>query len=315
MSEFARSIQPKALAALRRLAEKPDLNWWKDLLELWRPSGSAAGDWGLRLAVRKNYLNLYRLGQSVARVHFSRAHEPYVSTHVKYAFGEEEIGQCYAQMHGGKDIRDARTGQTGRYEGPKTLHEWISRAEGHGGKEKTCVDELIATNPSIIDVEVGLPASDGRKTAKRMDCVALERDGDEIRIVFWEATRIDDARLRSESTPEVRGQLQTYREYLKTEDHARSVVNAYRTVCQLLRDIHGMADQFPGRPALDPLVIDASKETSLLKVDPTPRLVIFGDEQFQKEGNWGVHLRKLEVEGIPCLVVRNRPYLLQRAEE
>jgi hypothetical protein len=313
MSEFARGILPNNLASLRHLAEKPGTNWWKDLLKLWRPSGLTAGDHGLRLAVRNNYLNLYRRGQSVACVRFSKAHEPYVRTHVKYAF-PEGTGQHYVKMRNGTNIRDPKTHEPLSYEGASTLRTWIERADKHKGPEKTCVDELIATNPSIIDVEMGLPASGDRKTAQRMDCVALEREGDGIRIVFWEAKMIDDARLRSESMPEVTCQLKIYRNYLAVDDHARSVENAYQTVCQLLKDMHDMAAHFSDQPALDPLVIAASKESSLLKVDPTPRLVIFGGKQYQKKGNWDIHLKRLKAEEISCLVLSIEPYCLHRPE-
>ncbi len=97
------------------------------------------------------------------------------------------------QMRDGTHIRHPETGQTLIYEGSSTLHKWIERADEKKGREKTCVDELIACNSSIIDIEMGLPASGDRKTAQRMDCVALEREGDRIHIVFWEAKMIDDA--------------------------------------------------------------------------------------------------------------------------
>ena len=269
---------------------------------------------GLRLAVRKNYLNFYRRGQSVARVQFSRAQEPYISLHVKYVFGEEATGKVYAQMRNGSDIRDPKTNQTLIYEGSPTLHKWIERADKHKGPEKTCVDQLIASNSSIIDVEMGLPASGDRKTARRMDCVALENEGDGIRIVFWEAKMIDDPRLRSESIPEVLCQLNVYHKYLADNDHATCVENAYKTLCRLLKEMHEMAAQFPGRPALDPLVIAAAMDGSKLTVDPTPRLVIFGGEQYTKKGNWEFHLQRLQAAGIPCLVLADEPYLLRRPE-
>jgi hypothetical protein len=217
-------------------------------------------------------------------------------------------------MRNGRDIRDPKTSQTLIYEGSPTLYKWIERADQHKGPEKTCLDELIASNSSIIDVEMGLPASGDRKTAQRMDCVALEREGDGTRIVFWEAKMIDDARLRSESIPEVLRQLKTYREYLADNDHATCVENAYRALCQLLKEMHGMAAQFPDRPALDPIVIAASQDGSNLKVDPTPRLVIFGGEQYKKKGKWEFHQQRLQDAGIPCLVLANKPYLLRRPE-
>jgi hypothetical protein len=45
MSSFIRCLQPRALAALHGLTEQSGQNWWKDLLTLWKPSGSAAGAW------------------------------------------------------------------------------------------------------------------------------------------------------------------------------------------------------------------------------------------------------------------------------
>jgi hypothetical protein len=305
VTEFARVIQPKALDTLRRLAEKPGDNWWKDLLKLWRPSGSTADDHGLRLAVRKNYLNFYLQGQSLARVGFVND-EPYVSTHVKYAFGPNE-GQLYAKMHNGTDIRHPITGIVLRYRGSATLHEWIKRAGTYKGDEKACVDKLVADNSSIIDLEMGLP-----EVARRMDCVALECEGDAIRIVFWEAKMIDDDRLRSRSKAEVIVQLKRYKDFLEDDIRAQSVETGYQNACRLFTDIHGMAAQFPNQPALDPLVIAAAEEPLVLKVDPIPRLVIFGGNQ--KKGNWDFHRNSLKVEKIPCLVFRNPPFRLRRPE-
>jgi hypothetical protein len=148
MGEFTRTLRPNALEALRRLAEGPDENWWKDLLGLWRPSGSVAGPRGLRLAIRKNYLNFYLRGQSVARVGFTPACEPYVETHVKYAFGCRETAQKYARLQG-TGIRHPITGSILGYEGLSTLHLWIKRADVHKGIEKSCVDDLIASNSTI----------------------------------------------------------------------------------------------------------------------------------------------------------------------
>jgi hypothetical protein len=312
MSEFERKIDPRNLASLQHLADEPDTNWWKDLLTLWRPSGSNAQDRGLRLAIRNNYLNFYRRGQSVACVRFSKAHEPYAQTHIKYAF-EGATGQSYAQMRDGTNIK-TKTGQTTRYEGSSTLDEWIRLADRHKGLEKTCVDELIACNPSIIDVEMGLPASGDRKTAQRMDCVALERAGDEIRIVFWEAKMIDDPRLRSRTIPEVMAQLKIYTTYLD-DSHRRSVEVAYRTVCRLLIALHTMTEKLWDRPSsLDPLVIAAAKDACALSVDRKPRLAIFGGELYKEKGNWDFHLDRLKAEEVHCRVFDVKPYSLRQAE-
>jgi hypothetical protein len=244
-------------------------------------------------------------GQSVALIKFSVAQEPYVKTNVKYAFGPQEKGkrdakgrvrELYAEMRNGTDIRHPETGAVLRYEGSVTLRKWIDRAGTYEGDEKTCVDELVAENPTVIDLEMGLP-----KIALRMDCVALEPEGDTTRVVFWEAKMIDEPRLRSRSRAGVITQLKRYKDFLADDCRALSVEIGYQNACTLLNDIHGMAAQFPDQHALDPLVIAVARGTSVLKVDPMPRLVIFGGKEYQKKGNWDLHRNRLEAEKIPCL--------------
>src|SRR3954454_8464117 len=74
-----------------------DAPWWPELLRLWRPAGvpidaGAPADLGVRLAVRKGYLNFYRYGQSVGKVAFDRSGHPYVELHAKYACDTTENG-------------------------------------------------------------------------------------------------------------------------------------------------------------------------------------------------------------------------------
>jgi hypothetical protein len=310
MAKFARTLRPQALKTLRRLAEAPGQNWWKDLLALWSPSGTVAGVDGLRLAVRKNYLNFYLRGQSIARVGFTIAGEPFVETHVKYAFGPAENAQAYARLKGTEIWRgNAITAMN--YNGATTLGEWISRAQKHIGSEKRCVDDLLAQNPSIIDLEMGLPADGERKTAQRIDFVALEQCSCGLQIVFWEAKLADDSRLRSRSQPEVLNQLRIYKSYLEDIVHAEGVKIAYRTVCQVLFELHAMV---PGLPPLSPLVTEAAKPESHLEVDPLPRLVIFGGKEYQKKANWDFHLSRLRTWEIPCLVLESGPYRLSRPQ-
>lgn len=308
MADFGRTISTECFDALKQLAEEPGENWWKDLLKLWRPSGSTAGTSGLRLAVRRNTLNFYLRGQSVARVGFTPYHEPCVSTHVKYAF-EGDSGTGYAKMRNGAGVRHPVTGENLTYEGAATLSTWIERAGTYTGDEKNCVDQLVADDSSIIDLEMGLP-----KIARRMDCVALERDGAVIRIVFWEAKMINDSRLRSRSEPEVIDQLRIYKEFLEEKGQPQLVETAYRTTCELLIAFHEMAAQFSDQGPLDPLIVAAAQKDSVLKVDPAPRLVIFDAEPDKKNGNWEFHRKRLEAEKIHCRVVSDRPYRLLNLE-
>ena len=71
MTQFKRGLRPRAFAALQAMANEPRSNWWKDLLGLWMPSGSADAARPLRLAIRHNY----RMVQGGRRAGVPRAHE------------------------------------------------------------------------------------------------------------------------------------------------------------------------------------------------------------------------------------------------
>jgi hypothetical protein len=312
MSNFTRCLKQPALASLHRLTKESGQNRWKDLLTLWKPSGSAAGTNGLRLAIRNNYLNFYARGQSLARVRFNPAHEPYVETHVKYVFDADEETQAYARLQG-TIIQHPKSKAQLNYKGQSTLHEWIERAAKHTGIEKQCVDDLVENNPAIIDLEMGLPAFGERKTAQRMDCVALEKDADVLRIVFWEAKMIDDPRLVSRSDPKVIKQVKIYREYLSDSGRARSVEIAYGRVCGLLQEIGAMAAAIGVELKLDQLILEAAREGANLEVDLEPRLVILGDKGHRKKGDFLIHRDKLwKSFGIPNIVFEEGPYALRQ---
>ena len=314
MSEFTRRLRSDALASLWSLTDVPGEHWWKHLLSLWRPSGTAAGRQGLRLAIRDNCLNFYLRGQSVARVAFARG-RPYLETHVKYAFGRDETGHEYARLSD-TTVSCMKLGTSCAYEGLPTLLGWVAEADAHGGAEKTLVDDLVADNGTVIDLEMGLPAWGEKKTPSRMDCVALEPDegsGPFARIVFWEAKVIGDGRLRSRSRPEVADQFEGYRRYLQDDGHRARVVEAYAEVCRLLCEVHRMAARLGRIDPLDPAVLAVADGRYGLSIDPTPRLLIFGGEGHRVAGGWDGHLAKLRRDHcIPCLVVEGRPFHFRR---
>jgi hypothetical protein len=64
---------------------------------------------------------------------------------------------------------------------PKTtssIPRWVSTAETYASAEKRFVDRLIEANAGVIDLEMGLPASNpapgGTKTAPRIDLVIAQ---------------------------------------------------------------------------------------------------------------------------------------------
>lgn len=72
------------------------------MLKLWRPSGVESGSDGLRLAIRNDYLNFYRLGQSIARVEINSQGIPTAITHFKYVggTGNGPLDKEYIELRG-----------------------------------------------------------------------------------------------------------------------------------------------------------------------------------------------------------------------
>lgn len=304
MSGFDRQVSDAAMEALSRMAGDPHGNWWCDLLSLWAPSGH---DGELRLAIRNGYLNFYSCGQSVARVAFSQNGEPTLSVHAKYATGNPVGPQSYITLRA--DEGCDTNGRTCAWGGVAMVRTWIAASARHRGVEKRYVEKAVAESPTIIDLEMGLPASKGQATPLRMDIVALERREGAIRIVCWEAKMIGDGRLRSSTfEPEVlSGQVDAYERFLSEESNAGQVIEAYRRACRLLLGFHAMARTLGSVPGLDPLIGAAAEENSPLEIDHTPRLLVFDDGERRNEAAWQRHLAVLR-QRVPVVIIPARPY-------
>lgn len=275
--------------------------WWNDLLAHWRPSGHEAGSHGLRIAIRNNYLNFYRKGQSVARVEIGPSGKAKATLHYKYV-DEQVSGQRYVTL-GPDGVVRSGTGQF-EYSGTEMLKRWIEAAEVHAGKEKVVVDRMTTSNPFVIDLEMGLPGTVDRKYSPRMDIVALEECQSGIHIVFWEAKLITDGRIRSRTKPEVLTQLEEYANFLKDDERSgrRAVSAGYQAAAALLLKLAQAAgNNYP----LGSLVCRAAEARSPLKVDKRPRLVVVKDSTNRNEEAWARHEQKLRDEGIPLQVVEH----------
>ena len=297
MSEFQRKLN--RLERLKALAEAEGDNWWKELLGKWQLPGTEAGTDGLRLAIRDNYLNFYRRGQSVAKVAFDASGAPYASVHLTYLGVKVEKGKKYACLKNGAFSASGYSDIP--YVPSRTLQTVIQNAEAKAGREKFMVDIVVAQTPSVVDLEIGLPRLPGKSGgAPRMDLAVLEEDqtGKTIKLIFWEAKTIDDARLRA-TNPEdakLRIQLDKYAKFMKNDKRCLNATRAYRENCRLLVQLAEMA----GKAALlSPLVHRVAQGDDTFEIDATPRLVIFeGDSQQGREpctvkrgANWDVYER------------------------
>ncbi|MGH8094069.1 MAG: hypothetical protein ACREIF_11450 [Chthoniobacterales bacterium] len=323
MSTFARTFCIKRIND-QVLEENP---WFKHMLLYWQPAGGALrrempqatelltegppheeDPERLRLAIRNDYLNLYRSGQSVAKIGFGRSGELQARIHDKYIHGDKGVGQTYVTLTSA-GLHDQETGRLREYGGVADLHGWVANANKHVGKEKRFVDLVVARNPDTIDLEMALPpfSPPGQKrTAPRMDLVALEPDGDRWRIVFWEAKLVDDSRARcqGDGQPEVVNQLERYTLWLDHEKHRELVASAYQNACRLLVEFHKIAKRInPRIENLGESIIAVGTPDALpLCIDDKPRLLIddrAADVAFRENG----HLKKLRDIGIHVQMV------------
>lgn len=300
MSEFDRQLSFEARETLAEMACDDRPNWWRDLLSLWAPSGHEGT---LRLAIRNGSMNFYSCGQSIALIEFGRKGTPKLTVHRKYVSGSPDGGQDHVKLRAGQGCD--RQGKICAWGGASMLHSWIANSVKHRGPEKCNIEKVVAQMPTVIDLEMGLPASKGQKAPLRMDMVALERTGDGIQIVFWEAKMISDGRLRSRTTPKVFEQVEAYERFLADDRNRRCVVEAYRRTCKLLRNFNVVAQEIAHVPPVDNLIVEAAGDDGRLDAALTPRLLIFDDGAKRDENVWQGHLLRLS-ERMPVTVVPPR---------
>lgn len=272
----------------------------------------------LRLAIRNGYLNFYRGGQSVARVDFDRSRNPQARIHNKYVYGDEGKGNSYVLLTAA-GVPELGTGQLASYDRITHLDAWISNANAYVGDEKRFVDDVVAWNPNVIDLEMGLPAyssAPGERTAPRMDLVALEPDRDTWKIVFWEAKLVSDgrARCRGSEDPKVCKQLGNYTKWLGYGDNESFVKKAYQKACRILVDLHNIASRYsPDIGQLgEGIQAVAADGAALPGIDDKPRLLIDNrehDDSFTENG----HLEKLLKVGLHVQMVEGNGDMALRA--
>ena len=299
---------------VEKMLDSSENAWFRDLLRYWRPAGELQGVLDetqsehqqardhLRLAVRDGYLNFYRAGQSLGEVRLTQGFLE-SRVHNKYVYGDDEGGQDYVKIKGGKFT--ARDSSLSCYT-DNLVHRWILAACNYCGGEKVFVDELVARNANVIDLEAGLPADPkifhGIKTP-RMDLVAIERCGMHWRLAFWEAKLASNGEAKCEGdVPMVIDQLNKYERWIR--EHRIEVRESYQRSCQALVKFHALAKRLDPRKADlgAAIVAVAGLDPSELWLDCQPRLIIDDrckSDSFTANG----HLKKLRKLGVHIQMV------------
>lgn len=197
----------------------------------------------LRIGIRDKYLNFYVDGQSVAKLRVDAKGNPVAEVHWKYVKGIPS-GKT-SDDRPNRDYILIRDGEIT----PSAVATWIATARTYRSPEKAFVEGLIAANPGVIDLEMGLPANSQTKSAPRMDLVLVQMNEGQPEIAFWEAKCSNNGELRSNSEfvkgktrkddkgPHVIGQVLRYQEWLTTDDGAQRVATGYQNAAKILASL------------------------------------------------------------------------------
>ncbi|MBP0447326.1 hypothetical protein J8J14_21385 [Roseomonas sp. SSH11] len=301
---FRRQLTPPFLEALWALTGAASQNWWKDLLSCTFTDLTGRPQ-PLFLAVRRNYLSFYAEGQAVCEVRWNAAaRQPYARIHHKFVI-RDAVGQDHLTLLG-RSVTNRAGQEVAAYEDTGTLRSWIEQAQTYAAltnpleaAEKKGVAAVIARNPNVIDVEMGLPRNAPEAAgARRIDIVALEAHGDAIRLAFYEAKSFPNGDLRRQAgDAEVLAQLEHYRAWLHSAGRAEEVIRAMREACRLHEAFAQMRAGGRGRPGLlDDLVRRAGQPDAPLVLDHGIRLIVMGSAP--RLESWPKHEAKLRQAGL-----------------
>jgi hypothetical protein len=292
---FGRAPDADFIAKLKAEAEKG--GWWADVL----------ADPKLVIALRGRSLNVYWRGQSLFyATPISSGLK--VTTHEKYLV-DPALASQVPLVNGAFDLerllKEGKGGFIRHYKRKQTLAKMKVAAGLFSGPEKTGCHEIAVRNREVIDVEVAFPGTisldDGGddKTAPRIDLAAVETDGNDARLVFWEAKHYGNGELRARaadvrSAPVCR-QIRIYRKYL-TDNH-KVIEDSYTCVAKALVAISEMVPREMPPRTLSPLIKDVARGKRQLKLGDIPKvgLIIFGFDKGQREErSWKDHLQRLK---------------------
>lgn len=277
--KFKRCLSPGLLGALNQLAdpEKPS-NWWQEVLDSKE----------ILLAIRGGYLNAYAQGQSVFKIGPGLDTDgPVVLIHYKYLLDPSRPrGKQYIRFDGESFQVDPHEVICTDFKPDRTLPRLIDAASRYASDEKKGVHLIARKNPTVVDLEIAFTQTGeaGEDERDRIDFAALHPDGDDkAKVVFYEAKRADDPRLRAGSKgedPKVVEQMERYDKILRASES--DLTQAYRDVCATLVNLCSRSS----RP-LSPIIreVGGKSPTRTLSVDPVARLLAFGFDEDQKRGD------------------------------
>ncbi|MDR3471667.1 MAG: hypothetical protein P4M09_08260 [Devosia sp.] len=171
------------------------------LFDRWRLPGQKAVERApLRLRLGDGYLEFYVRGQPLAKLTVGQS-GPRLSLPLTYVAGRARNwsgGSCPSMRWLHEIDADGLADPTMS----SLILDWINAAETYASAQQRFVDDLIAANPGVLNLEVGFPERDLPDIARvppPITLVIAQRVGDEPpSICLWEARSAGNPDLRSE---------------------------------------------------------------------------------------------------------------------
>lgn len=294
---FDRALGETFINALAE--ESARKGWWQDVLQ----------DASLLIAPRRSDLNIYWRGQVLFNVSCPRG-QLAVSTHEKFLVDPALAGQVPLVAGRFDTAASLERALIRDYEGPTTLAKMKRAAALFAWEEKSGCHDIAVRNAGVLDVEIAFPgryavADGAEKTAPRIDLASVEADGDDVRLVFWEAKAYSNGELRafSDGAAPVCAQIETYR--LALAQHQADIEASYAAVAANLVAFKDMGWQRELSPLIE--AVGRGKRRLVLGASPKVGLVVFGFDNGQKhEARWKKHLDKLR-EAIGDVQAKGKP--------
>ena len=250
---FNRGLKDEFVEALNREYEK-DGSWWKKIVD----------DPKLFIGIRENYLNVYFNGASLLELEQNAGHLV-GKTYCKYLL---KRGRYAKFKNGSLDPLNSAEFYCNIEVDIADIKKAAARIQG---AEKKGVHQIMIDNANVIDTEIAFP---GLLNRKQIDFVALRKEKNGPKLVFYEAKTFSSSKLRKKppKVPEVIEQIKGYDEILSVRE--KEIKESYRRVATNIAALSGYATRRN--------VLQEAKEGSF-DVCPEVRLVIFGFDGVQKE--------------------------------
>jgi len=289
--KFNRGLDDEFVDHLNALYDNGE-SWWKDLMD----------DGSVFLAIRDNYLNFYYRGCSLLELAWQRKNRMAVGKiHYKYLLKPSMKPEYISVINGKLKFRIETDNLFPNRICVVDLKKSVKR---YAEEEKSGVHDIIMDkkNYNVVDVEIAL--SDG-SSAKRIDIATLRQTEDGPVLKFFEAKHFKNKELRAQkdAVPAVVNQLTEYEELLDT--HKEDINDSYSRVWSILSKLHGFKERNENRFSQ---LESVKRNWKPLSVDTKPKLVVFGFDEDQRDGNvWKMHRRKLKKElGKDRLIFRGQ---------